>query len=122
MKLNVNTPICDVTGKQLQHPVDGGGTEPMTLAHVIIQMSLKAPAQGPQSKPYTPQEQVQRFNTAFDAEKARKLDPPELEIGSKIAAQLIDDVSNSYGPIVAGQIIPWFENGKTESILDEKAA
>ena len=102
MKLLVNTVLTDIAGEPLKL-----GTpekpENMTLSHVLVQIALQAPPPG--GKPYTPEEQIQRYHLALDAHKARETAPYEIQIAAKVVEQLREDISRSYGPIVAGQVL-----------------
>lgn len=106
MKLKVNTVLRDIAGEALKVGTPEK-SEDMTLAHILIQIALQAPPPG--SKGYTPEEQVQRYHLALDSHKAKEVEPHEIEVNVKVAAQLREDIARSYGPIVAGQVLPMLD-------------
>lgn len=121
MKLDVTTPLLAIDGtpiwskppvfkenpKKLNEPEMVTEGVPMILADVLINCALEPPPQG--AKPYTREQHVARYEMALGAEKAKKLDPPVIEINSTTAAWIIADVERLYRTIVAGQVIPMLD-------------
>jgi hypothetical protein len=110
MKLNVMTPICDLEGKPLKtnhrDAEDKTQSVDMVLADVLIQVSLMSAAP---NKPYTPKQQIMRYNLALDAHKARSIEGHIIKISAEVAAEIKDGISLMYTPIVAGQVLPMLD-------------
>lgn len=99
MKINVLTEIKDLRGEALKD-----GDTAITMGSVLVGAYLAAPA-NPAMQPYSPDEQVKRYQGALAVENAKGSDG-EVEIVAEIATKLKSDISRLYGPIVAGQALP----------------
>ena len=109
MKINIRTMIKDLKGENISNggtgPAPPAGWPPLTYGDVFQQVLLSASY--PQGSSYTPEQSVARYVLAIAVEKAKSPDQDgEIEVSAEMAAILKVDVARSYGPIVAGQILP----------------
>jgi len=105
MEIKVGTKLLDLEGGDLKHPET---QQPWTVGLVLTTVALGAPAPGTS---YNEMEQTARYIIAIDVRDALRLvrdgmEDSAVDIPNDMLTKLKLDIMRTFGPIIAGQMVP----------------